>query len=199
MTVRGQSFIDNGLSTRFVTHVPQIRDDWDKGFKDKVYHIVTQLLYQHGPRDRKGGECFKDNVYHFWHPPTSPVLLIVAKLLGSTKGGPIVQWALRNPSFASSHCTDNPIIKQYPYLYIPPNSRFIRCNKQKNTLYWFVKVAHDVLSSLSFTGFSVHQFQSWNYKKFAVTLFFPWLSFFSVLLQQRNENGQKNFFFPSHF
>jgi hypothetical protein len=28
-------------------HVPQRRDDWDKGFKDKVYHIVTQHLYQY--------------------------------------------------------------------------------------------------------------------------------------------------------
>jgi hypothetical protein len=28
-------------------------------------------------------------VYHFCHPPTSPVLLIVARLLRSTKGGPI--------------------------------------------------------------------------------------------------------------
>jgi hypothetical protein len=52
VTVRGQSFIDNGLSTSFVTHVPQRRDDWDKGFKDKVYHIDTQILYQHGPRAR---------------------------------------------------------------------------------------------------------------------------------------------------
>ena len=39
---------DNELSTRFVTHVPQRRDDWDKGFKDKVYNIDTQFLYQDG-------------------------------------------------------------------------------------------------------------------------------------------------------
>jgi hypothetical protein len=55
VTVRGQSFIDNGLSTRFDTHVPQRRDEWDKGFKDRVYHIDTQFLYQHGHMLEKGG------------------------------------------------------------------------------------------------------------------------------------------------
>ncbi len=62
MTVRGQSFIDNGLSTRFVTHVPQRRDDWDKGFKDKVYHISTQLLYQHGTCQRRKIMLFWKNI-----------------------------------------------------------------------------------------------------------------------------------------
>ncbi len=44
VTVRGQSFIDNGLSTRFVTHVPQRRNVWDKGFKDKTYHTHQRLI-----------------------------------------------------------------------------------------------------------------------------------------------------------
>jgi hypothetical protein len=52
VTVRGQSFIDYGLSTRFV--IPQRRDDSDKGFKDKVYHSVDQVLYQHGHVSEKG-------------------------------------------------------------------------------------------------------------------------------------------------
>ncbi len=43
------------------THVPQRRDDWDKGFKDKVYHIITQLLYQHGSRAREGRSRFIDS------------------------------------------------------------------------------------------------------------------------------------------
>jgi hypothetical protein len=51
--------MDNGLSTRFVTHVPQKRDDWDKGFKDKVYHIVTQVLYHHGHVPEKGDNVLK--------------------------------------------------------------------------------------------------------------------------------------------
>jgi hypothetical protein len=87
----------NGLSTRFVTHVPQKRDDWDKGFKDKVCHIVTQLLYQHGSRVREGKQCFKDNVYHLWHPPTSPALLIVARLLRSMNEGPTDRSSRRSP------------------------------------------------------------------------------------------------------
>jgi hypothetical protein len=65
----------------FVTHVPQKRDDWDKGFKDKVYHIVTQLLYQHGHVPEKGDNVLKDNTYHLGHPPMSPTLLIVVRLL----------------------------------------------------------------------------------------------------------------------
>ncbi len=48
--MRGQDVIDNGFSTRFVTHVHQRRDDSKlrRGFKDKVYHVDTQLLYQNG-------------------------------------------------------------------------------------------------------------------------------------------------------
>ncbi len=42
---------------RFVTHVPQRRDDLDKGFKDKIYHVVTQVLYQNG-HVTENGEIF---------------------------------------------------------------------------------------------------------------------------------------------
>ena len=40
-------------------------------------------------RGKRWEQGFKDKVYHFCHPPAPPVLLIVARLLGSTKGGPI--------------------------------------------------------------------------------------------------------------
>ncbi len=79
VTVRGQSFIDNGLSTVFVTR----------------------------SRVREGRQCFKDNVYHFCHPPTTPELLNVTRLSRSTKGGPMIQWSLNNPKSSSSDQHDS--------------------------------------------------------------------------------------------
>ncbi len=56
----------------------------------------------------------QDNVYHFCHPPTSPALLIVDRLLGSTKGGPIIQWAL---SYTESWlCAEGPDEDLSPYV-----------------------------------------------------------------------------------
>ncbi len=99
--------IDNGLSTRFVTHVPQRRDDWEKGFKDKVYQCHPSFVPTRS-RFREGRQCFKDNVYHPCHPPTTPTLLIVATLLRSTKRGLIIQWDLSNPKSPSSGQADSP-------------------------------------------------------------------------------------------
>ncbi len=92
VTVRGQGFIDNGFSTRFVTHVPQRRDDWDKGFKDKVDHIVTQLLYQYGHVPVKGDKTLKTRSTTFDTHQCPRYSL----LPDSHKGGPIIQWAFSN-------------------------------------------------------------------------------------------------------
>ena len=43
--------IENGISLSWGGLQPPFSDDWDKGFKDKVYHISNQLLYQHGHRE----------------------------------------------------------------------------------------------------------------------------------------------------
>ncbi len=45
VTVRGQSFIDNGLSTMFVTHVPQRRDDWDNFLYGVYYQQYSKGEY----------------------------------------------------------------------------------------------------------------------------------------------------------
>jgi hypothetical protein len=41
--VRGESFIDNGLSTRFVTHVPQKRDDETGYFREEKKRRAEKL------------------------------------------------------------------------------------------------------------------------------------------------------------
>ncbi len=41
VTVRGQSFIDNGLSTRFVTHVPQ-----SKAYYQAFFWVMIDLIVE---------------------------------------------------------------------------------------------------------------------------------------------------------
>jgi hypothetical protein len=59
VTERGQSFIDNGLSTRFVPTYPRNVMIETKVLKNKVYHIVTHLLYQYGHVPEKGNNVLK--------------------------------------------------------------------------------------------------------------------------------------------
>jgi hypothetical protein len=58
-------------------------------FKDKVYRALSPSVYTSTVRASEGRQGFKDNVYHFCHPPT-PVPHVTHCSQTLSKGGPII-------------------------------------------------------------------------------------------------------------